>query len=237
MLKSSHKEDLIRVAIVEDDPMVRQINEGFLSRIDGFNLVASFGDLEAAKQGISKTKIDLVLLDIFFPNGRGIDWFKWLRTQEYQCDVIFITADNSSQVIETATRFGAFDYLIKPFRFERFEEALLRYRSFRLQVKSQDSLNQGELDGLREKEFSEEEVFQAQFMNKTHQAVYRFIEEHKEESFSASEIATVLGLSRITARRYLDELEKEGMICVDMNYGSVGRPQNRYGYKGDQHGK
>lgn len=237
MLKSNHKEALIKVAIIEDDPMVRQINEGFLSRIEGFNLVASYGDLEAAKRGFSKTKIDLVLLDIFFPNGRGIDWFKWLRTQEYQCDVIFITADNSSQAIETANRFGAFDYLIKPFRFERFEEALLRYRAYRMQVKSQDSLNQGELDGLREKEFSEEETSQTQFINKTHQAVYQFIEEHKEESYSASEIANVLGLSRITARRYLDELEKEGMIRVDMNYGSVGRPQNRYFYKGDQHGK
>lgn len=234
MLKSDPKVGALKVMIVEDDPMVRQINEGFLQKIDGFTLVGSYGDLELAKRNISHHKVDLILLDIFFPNGRGIDWFKWLRGEEYQCDVIFITADNSSEAIETATRFGAFDYLIKPFRFERFEEALIHYRNFRQQMKLQGSMNQGELDSLLDKEFNDDEATERDFMNKTHQAVYEYLKGHSGDSYTATEIANLLGLSRITARRYLDELEKEGLIVVEMNYGSVGRPQNRYMMRGEK---
>lgn len=47
-------------------------------------------------------------------------------------------------------------------------------------------------------------------------------------SKSAEEVATAVGIARVTARRYLDYLEKTGVIRLDVQYGSVGRPVNRY---------
>ncbi|MFF0653768.1 FaeA/PapI family transcriptional regulator, partial [Bacillus velezensis] len=45
---------------------------------------------------------------------------------------------------------------------------------------------------------------------------------------SAEEAAKALGIARVTARRYLDFLEKDGQIKLDIQYGGVGRPVNRY---------
>lgn len=114
---------MIRTLIVEDDPMVLQINEKFLRKIQGFEHVGSVNDIMNAKAFIQTLKPDLILLDIFFSVGRGIDVIQWLREENIDTDVIFITADRNPKTIERAFRFGAVDYLVKPFRFDRFEES------------------------------------------------------------------------------------------------------------------
>ena len=50
----------------------------------------------------------------------------------------------------------------------------------------------------------------------------------QEEPRSAEEVAGAIGIARVTARRYLDYLEKSGGITLDVQYGGVGRPVNRY---------
>ena len=45
---------------------------------------------------------------------------------------------------------------------------------------------------------------------------------------SAEDVADAVGLARVTARRYLDYLEKSGKLTLEVQYGSVGRPINRY---------
>jgi two-component system response regulator DctR len=47
-------------------------------------------------------------------------------------------------------------------------------------------------------------------------------------ALSAEEVAEGVGLARVTARRYLDFLEKSGRVILELQYGSVGRPVNRY---------
>lgn len=50
----------------------------------------------------------------------------------------------------------------------------------------------------------------------------------QEGAQSAEEVANALGIARVTARRYLDFLVKEGELKLDMQYGGVGRPVNKY---------
>lgn len=57
--------------------------------------------------------------------------------------------------------------------------------------------------------------------------VLQFVEQ-KEEGASAEEVANAIGVARVTARRYLDFLEKQSFIEMDSVYGSVGRPVNKY---------
>lgn len=225
---------MIRVLIVEDDPMVREINEKFLKRIEGYKLYDSVNTVEKAKESIVKGKPDLILLDIFFPQGKGIDFLKWIRAKDIKADVIIITADKSMDTIEEAFRYGAVDYLVKPFVFDRFKDALLQYRSRKLNLEKSESLDQEDIDKyiLNEKKLIQKSVEEVSdmkgFSQYTYEKVLGFIEEMKDKSFTAQQVAKKIGVSRITARRYLDFLEKERKIVLELEYGKVGRPQNKY---------
>lgn len=114
--------------IVEDDPMVREINSKFLKRVEGFVLYKAVSNLYDAKKFIAMKKPDLILLDVYLPKENGIDLLKWIRKQDIDIDIILITADKSIERIQEAFRSGVVDYLIKPFNFERFKESLIQFK-------------------------------------------------------------------------------------------------------------
>ena len=230
---SKSQSNTLSIIIVEDDPMIRKINEGFIEKVSGYKIVGSFGNLEKAKVFLENTVPDLILLDIFFPNAQGTELLKWIRKNQINSDVICITADNSTETIEETRRYGAFDYLLKPFRFERLEEALIRFQEMKLRLNTTDTFDQETLDDLfemkdDERNASNPDVSQQREMNKTYQGILQFLQENSDEFFTSNMIGERLGMSRITARRYLDQMEQEDLLIVEPNYGSVGRPQNYY---------
>ncbi len=223
------------VMIIEDDPMVLAINKKFLSKIDGFKVVAEATNLLDAKEKIMLHQPDLILLDVFFPTGKGIDLLKWIRSKEMSIDAILITADRSSETVAEAFRFGAVDYLIKPFKFERFEEALLSYKALKSKLNQSKHVNQAVIDQLTNHEYNKNGYIELdtflmddEVKNQTFIKVVEFIEAHPDMSFTSQSIAADLGISRITARRYLDDLEKNKFLRMELEYGSVGRPKNNY---------
>lgn len=231
-----------KVLIVEDDPMVREINERFLEKVEGFTLSGSINSIEKAKETILKDKPDLVLLDIFFPQGKGTDLLKWIRSENIKCDVILITADRNSETVEEAFRYGAVDYLVKPFVFARFKEALLQYKDRRMKFQNIESIEQSIIDEYTLKDNKSEEDDDIidelgqigdvkGFNNHTYEKILEGIQEMEGKTFTAQQIAKQIGVSRITARRYLDYLEKENKLVIEMEYGSVGRPKNKYKLK------
>lgn len=224
---------MIRTLIVEDDPMVMQINERFLSKIKGYEHVGSVNDIQAAMELVRKEKPDLLLLDIFFSVGRGIDIIQWLREENIDTDVIFITADRNPKTIERAFRFGAVDYLVKPFRFDRFEEALSKYKRQRDAFLSETSLEQADIDKMGKISKSREEKSSlpnsiTEEKNQTLIDILDLLKNNRDKGFTAQEVADDLGISRITARRYLDEMESEDKLELYLEYGKVGRPRNKY---------
>jgi len=230
---------MIKVLIIEDDPMVREINEKFLRKVEGFELYASVNSLEKAKDVIISGKIDLILLDVFLPQGKGIDLLKWVRIENYKCDAILITADRNTETIEEAFRYGAVDYLVKPFIFNRFKEALLQFRSRKNSFKNIDSMDQGIIDKYTMKENKhvieyDDYIGDIKGFNQyTYEKILVGIANMKDNTFTSEQMAKNIGVSRITARRYLDYLEKEQKLVVEMEYGKVGRPKNKYRKKGE----
>ena len=230
---------MIKVLIVEDDPMVREINEKFLKRIEGYQLYDSVNSIEKAKESIVKGKPDLVLLDIFFPQGKGLDFLKWIRMKDIKSDVILITADRSMDTVEEAFRYGAVDYLVKPFVFDRFKDAMLQYKNRKLNLENNNCLDQEDIDKyiLNEKKVNQKVADGLSdmkgFSQYTYEKVLSFLEEMKDKTFTAQEVAKKIGVSRITARRYLDFLEKEQKVVLELEYGKVGRPQNKYRIRRD----
>ena len=228
---------MIKVLIVEDDPMVREINEKFLKKVEGFSLQGSVNSIEKAKDDILSGKPDLILLDVFFPQGKGIDLLKWIRFEDLKCDVILITADRNTETVQEAFRYGVVDYLVKPFIFSRFKESLLQYRSRRNSFKNVDSMDQGVIDKYTMKDNKQVSEYDNDigdikgFNQFTYEKILAGIYDMGDSAFTSEEIAKKIGVSRITARRYLDYLEKEQKLVVEMEYGSVGRPKNKYRIK------
>ena len=230
---------MIKVLIVEDDPMVREINEKFLKKVEGFLLFDSVNSIEKAKEAILSGKPDLILLDVFFPQGKGIDLLKWVRMENLNCDVILITADRNTETVEEAFRYGAVDYLVKPFIFNRFKEALIQFKSRKDSFQSIDNMEQGIIDKYTIKENKhvieyDEDIGDIKGFNQyTYEKILMGISDMKDSHFTSEQIAKNIGVSRITARRYLDYLEKEQKLVVEMEYGKVGRPKNKYRLKGE----
>lgn len=243
---NERKMPMIKVLIVEDDPMVMEINSKFLEKIDGFKLQACANSLEKAKEILLKDTPDLVLLDVFFPQGKGIDLLKWIRAENIKCDVILITADRNTETVEEAFRYGAVDYLVKPFMFNRFKEALLLYKDRKNNFENIGNIEQKIIDRYTikdnrhyiDEESSDTEIYDdidvKGFNKHTYERILQGINQMNGKSFTSQQIAKLVGVSRITARRYLDYLEKENKLEIEMEYGKIGRPRNKYRVKADK---
>ncbi|WP_411168375.1 response regulator [Clostridium sp. MB05] len=221
---------MIEVMIIEDDPMVRAINVKFLKRIEGFVLYKAVSNLTDAKKVISTKKPDLILLDVYLPKENGIDLLKWIRAQEIDIDIILITADKSIERIQEAFRYGVVDYLIKPFDFDRFKEALYQFKGRYDKFKNNDEIEQKELDKLIANSIvsKNEEDFAKGLNRFTYRSIWDEIEKSNYEDLTAEYLAEKLGIARVTVRRYLEYMEKENKVEKLVEYGKVGRPQYKY---------
>ncbi len=224
---------MIKVMIVEDDPMVSDINKQFLLKVGDFNVCGITGNIEEAKVLALEKRPRLVLLDIFLPGGSGLEFLKWLRMEDIECDVILITADKSCEALQQSLRYGAVDYLIKPFTFERFKEALLKYRKRIEKVSNAFELQQDTIDkyilnsNSTHQEKQEGELIKGLNRN-TYEQIWDYIKESSAEEFTAEEVADGLGMARVTVRRYLEYMTKEHKLFLEMEYGKVGRPSHIY---------
>ncbi|MGX8795973.1 response regulator [Fusibacter sp. JL298sf-3] len=216
----------MRVLIVEDDPMVRSINAGFLRKVDPHFDIREAATIDQAKGCIEKNKIDLVLLDVYLGEESGPDLLKWIRGEGLDMDVVLITADNSAQTVETVFRLGAVDYLIKPFNYDRFKEAIVNALS-RRQIKEDHYVSQAQLDDIIRAGVKREVRFEKGVNQSTYERVRTAIAA-SDEPLTAQEISARTDLARVTVRRYLEHMLEEGLVTETFQYGKVGRPQKAY---------
>jgi two-component system CitB family response regulator/CitB family two-component system response regulator MalR len=226
---------MIKTMIVEDDPMVRQINSKFLNKIEGFSLEKAVTNLSEAKEFLMNNTVDLILLDVFLPNENGIDLLKWLRKNEISSDVILITADKSIDRIKDAFRYGVVDYLIKPFTFDRFKESLDIFRERLNSFKNNKTIEQSELDKLilnnKNKESIDEELklnLEKGLNKYTYNSIMNELNNINEEYFTTEELSEKLGIAKVTVRKYLDYMSKHGQLEKIIEYGKIGRPLYKY---------
>lgn len=222
--------------IVEDDPMVRDINSKFLKKIDDFKLVKAASNLSEAVEFMGNNKVDLILLDIYLPKENGLEFLKRLRKEGAEVDVILITADKTSIMIQEALRYGAVDYLIKPFTLERFKEALGKYKQMYNSFISSATIEQKTLDKYitsvtSSDKINEEEDFEKGINKYTYKIIWNEIESSRDEYKTAEEISASSGVARVTVRKYLDYMDKEDKVKKIIEYGKVGRPQHKYKIK------
>ncbi len=222
----------ISTLIVEDDPMVMQINKQYINKIQGFKLIAT---AETGRSAVEQVKVyhpQLVILDIYLPDIDGLQTLQEIRSLNLPTDVIVVTAAKDVETIQNAFRLGAVDYIVKPFRFERLKDALESYYSVNSKLQGQSILTQEEIDGMKNLKNSMGEIKSSAALPKgLNQITLKQILlclRRGRSGMSAEQVAEVVGLARVTARRYLEYLEKTGKVQLEVQYGSVGRPVNRY---------
>lgn len=116
--------ETIRVAVVEDDSMVRTVLEILLNGSPGFTCVAAYGNGEDAVTGLPEVNPDLVLMDINLPGISGIECITRLKQQGLTMLFIMLTIFEDSDAIFQSLSAGATGYLLKQTPPARLLEAI-----------------------------------------------------------------------------------------------------------------
>jgi two-component system CitB family response regulator len=221
----------IHVIIAEDNPQNALIQQTYLQRIEGFELVGIAHSIADAEALMEIFKPDLLLLDVYFPSGNGMQFLRHLRANDCATDVILITAAKEVEVLKAALHGGVFDYILKPLVFERFQTSLANYLQHNERLKTVAAVAQTDLDDLMHRP--------VQVSNQASNRLPKGIDDltlnnvlhvisEQTEAVSAEQIGNNIGASQTTARRYLEYLVGLQEISVQIHYGSVGRPERLY---------
>ena len=225
--------------IIEDDPMITRLNRRYIEQDSRFAVVQTFSAAHPALFWLRRNPIDLIILDVYMPQMSGTDWEKakskakkavkdlllQLRAEGVDADVIMVTSANDAKTVNDAVRLGAVDYLVKPFAYERFRQALDVFCRRRESVQ-RDSFSQDVLDHT---------LFQAAaptppvtppkgLQSQTLSRIEAYLRAAPETRHTSDEIASHVGLSVVTVRRYMNYLAEQQVIGSEMDYRTGGRP-------------
>lgn len=224
-------ENKVRVLVVDDDMRISELHQRFVEKLPQFEVVGVANSIADAEEMVDILQPDLVLLDLFFPEGNGMELLKWIRNREHPCDVILITAAREMASLQEALRGGVFDYIIKPVFFPRFQEALQKFHEYFCQLQDGGALEQKDVDRLlhahRQPE-ADSGAIPKGIDSLTLGKVRKVFDDSGITDLNAEEVGKAVGISRSTARRYLEFLTTEGFLKADLIYGVVGRPERRY---------
>ena len=220
---------MYKVLIVEDDPMVAMINEQYVKKNKNFRVEGKCGNGEAAIAWLKKNTADLIIMDVYMPAMNGLDTLREIRKENISVSVIMVTAANDSATFEDAMRLGAIDYLVKPFSFDRFTQALDRFAASTGVLKESKALNQASIDrivGSAQKTAAAPAPKGIQ--EQTRSKILECLADAGGEWMTGEEIADYAGLSAVTVRRYMNYLVQTGEVTGEMNYETGGRPCMMY---------
>jgi response regulator of citrate/malate metabolism len=218
---------VISTLIVEDDYHVATIHSAYVRRVRGFSVIGHASSAASARTEIRRLAPELVLLDLYLPDGHGLDLVReTLARQDVRPGFLVITAARDMASVRAAMQLGAVHYLVKPFSFEALEERLIAYRDLHGRLARMQEAEQHEVDALYGLLRAPAPLPKGQ--SGPTMARIREILQSSTRDVSASEIAEQVGISRSTAQRYLAELARQGKIELHLHYGSTGRPEHRY---------
>jgi response regulator of citrate/malate metabolism len=226
---------MINVLIVEDEALIAEAHRTYLSRLQGFSVAgvaatARDGMRIASEAATSDSPVDLVLLDLGLPDASGIALASALSGLRPAPDIIAITSERDLEMVRAAVSHGALAYLLKPFTFAAFRDRLERYRRYRSALPAGiEAASQAEVDrALAELRFStDKSVSPKGAAPGTNDEIARTVRD-STEGVTADEVAKQVGVSRVTAWRYLERLADEGTVLRQTEYGKTGRPSTRY---------
>ncbi|MDQ0845177.1 response regulator [Streptomyces sp. V1I6] len=217
----------IRVLVVEDDPVAADAHALYVGRVAGFKVAGIAHSRAEAVRALERTDVDLLLLDLYLPDGHGLALVRSLRAAGHSADVIAVTSARDLAIVREGVSLGVVQYVLKPFTFATLRDRLTRYAEFR--ASAGEASGQEEVDRalatLRTPRVTTS--LPKGLSGPTLEAVTRTLRE-SAEGLTATEAAAAVGISRITARRYLEHLVAAGRAARAPQYGQIGRPELQY---------
>ena len=217
----------VAVLVVDDDFMVARIHTQFVERTPGFRVVGVASTGRAALDDIDRLHPDLVLLDVHLPDMTGIEVLRRLRAGGDDVGVLVVTAAREADTVRAAAAGGAAHYLVKPFDYDDLRVRLESFRAAHLALSGTAAPAQQDIDAV----FGAAAPVAAATLPKglspqTADAVEQAL--HEAGELSAAECADAVGISRVSARRYLEYFVARGSVVVRLQYGGGGRPERRF---------
>jgi response regulator of citrate/malate metabolism len=233
----------IRVLVVEDEPVAAAAHRSYIERVEGFGVAGVAGTVAEALRllaagqrrgpdGRRLAEVDVVLLDMHLPDGHGLDVVRAMRSAGHPADVIAVTSARDLALVRASVSQGIVQYLLKPFAFAALRDRLERYAEYREQVAAAPSAaSQEEVDrALAVLRPARPAALPKGLSQPSLDAVVRVLRASvpAADGVSAGEVAAGAGMSRVTARRYLEHLVDAGAARRSVRYGGAGRPEVEY---------
>jgi response regulator of citrate/malate metabolism len=226
---------MIRVLIVEDEPIAADAHQRYVQRVPGFEVAGVAHRCSEALRFQERDPVDLILLDLYLPDGHGLALCRALRAAGHTVDVIVITSARDLDTVRGAVSVGVVQYLLKPFTFGTLRGKLEQYARFRSSLdQPAGAVGQADVDrALSLLRGPGEAVLPKGMTTDTLAAVAQALRQ-AAEPLAAETVGRAAGVSRVTARRYLEHLVDSGLATCRSHYGQVGRPERRYRWAADE---
>lgn len=222
--------ELIDVLIVEDENELAQLHAELIDKHPRLRLAGIASTLADARHKLNQLRPQLLLLDNYLPDGKGITLISDPLVMNTNCSVIFITAASDMDTCSLAIRNGAFDYILKPISWKRLSQSLERFVQFAEQQRVWKIVDQQNVDSLyllQAKNYRQENGSKG-IEEITLALVQKLFTENSTRSFSVDDVVAGTGLSKTTARRYVEHGVETGFLRVEMLYGKPGHPRRMY---------
>jgi two-component system response regulator DctR len=224
---------VLRVLIAEADPLLQKLYSDLISSEQSLVVIKSVASGPQMFDAMRCVDVDLVLLDLYLKDFNALEGLDELRNEFPRTDYIVASSGEDPDLVRKALCQGVFEYLIKPFSFERLRMALRNYQVYHHSLTGRTRpWQQEDLDSLiamksRDPNRADKRAIPKGLQLKCLNDVESHLREN-EDSFSAQEVADALGLSRSTARRYLEFLAMSDRVVIEYAYRKIGRPEKRY---------
>lgn len=215
------------VLIVEDDPYVADLHARLVDVSAGFHTMGRATNGDEAYQFVAQNQPDLAIVDLSMPGSDGLSFLRTLRRDGYSTEVIVVTAVREAKLVREAMHLGVVDYLVKPFAPERLQQSLAAFHS-RIRTLRRPQLTQDEVDRIQGGAARVPRLPKG--LRRSTLVAVRKVLEGSDVPLTAVEVGSIVGIARVTARRYLEYLEVIGAVLVERQYKGLGRPLNRYRY-------
>ncbi|ONI86631.1 two-component system response regulator [Saccharothrix sp. ALI-22-I] len=217
----------VRTLVVDDDFAVAAVHRGFLESLPEFTVVGEAHGGGEALRAVEALRPDLVMLDIHLPDMSGLEVLARLRARPGPpIDVIAVTAARERETVRQAMSRGVDHYLVKPFTRAAFLDRMREYLARRTEVQRLGPwLDQDEVDQLLQ---HRPRVALPKGLSPVTLKLVVDALRTTDVDLSAQEVGDRAGLSRVSARRYLEHLVTVGKAEVLPRYGMANRPSHGY---------
>ena len=220
----------MRCLIGIDDINLIPTVKGYLQKIDRFCYTESTSNLETVQKLLLEKQFDFMIASCCQHKDYDQKLLGWIRAKKIDVEVIYITRYNDTNHVQQAFRYGVCDYILLPFSYERFSCAVHTVFDKISYMKKIKAFSQSDIDNYMSINSA---CYQknAAASRGGNQATLTKIETYLKtlnNAFTAQDVAYHVGISRVSARRYLENMVEDGVLEIKTEYGKIGRPNKLY---------